>query len=239
MTGTPQWLYLMRLGGATILLEDGSTLFMSLGCYLIQMSDGTNILIDSGYPPDHEQPPDDTAKSVLEYLTEMGLTPDDIHIVVVTHFDIDHAGYNDVFTKAEHIIQRRHYEIARSGDERYASIRNHWDNPALKYRLIDGDLELSPGVTLLETNGHAPGHQSVLVRLPNTGTVLLAIDAVMLERLFTPERKAGGDHENEAELRASTQKLLDIVQRENVVLTVFGHEGQQWETLKIAPDYYD
>ena len=44
--------------------------------------------------------------------------------------------------------------------------------------MVDGDTELLPGVTLIETSGHAPGHQSVLVRLPKTGAVLLVIDAV-------------------------------------------------------------
>jgi N-acyl homoserine lactone hydrolase len=49
---------------------------------------------------------------------------------------------------------------------------------------VDGDTELLPGLTLLETSGHTPGHQSVLVRLPQTGPVLLAIDAVVMERFF-------------------------------------------------------
>ena len=44
-----------------------------------------------------------------------------------------------------------------------------WDSPALRYRLLDGDTELLPGITLVESGGHVPGHQSVLVRLPETG----------------------------------------------------------------------
>lgn len=39
-------------------------------------------------------------------------------------------------------------------------------------------------------------------------------------------------------LRASTRKLLDLVQREQVTLTIFGHDGEQWQTLKKAPDSY-
>lgn len=96
-----------------------------------------------------------------------------------------------------------------------------------------------PGVTLLETGGHAPGHQSVLVRLPQTGPVLLAIDAVMLQRLFTPDRAAWPVDDNEEQLRASTRKLLDLFEREQVALVVFGHDGEQWQTLKKAPAYYE
>jgi hypothetical protein len=35
------------------------------------------------------------------------------------------------------------------------------------------------------------------------------------------------------------EKLFDLVQREQVALTVFGHDKQQWPTLKKAPAYYD
>jgi N-acyl homoserine lactone hydrolase len=105
--------------------------------------------------------------------------------------------------------------------------------------LIDGGTEILPGLTLIETSGHAPGHQSMLVHLPRTGPVLLAIDAVAMQRLFTPERQAQPHDDDEDQLRASTRKLLDLVERERVTLVVFGHDGQQWQTLKRAPDYYD
>jgi len=159
-------------------------------CYLVETSDGKHILIDSGLPADAPLPPGtpkaQNEKNVIEQLTDLGLRPDDIDILVCTHFDMDHAGYHDAFRQAEFIVQREHYELARSGHPRFAAIRAHWDHPALRYRLIDGDTELLPGLTLLETSGHTPGHQSVLVRLPQTGPVLLTIDAVMMQRLFTP-----------------------------------------------------
>src|SRR6266700_3014348 len=118
-SATPQRLYLMQLSTTTIPLAAGQGLAMSSGCYLVQTSDGKNILIDSGLP----------------------------------------AGYNDAFPQAELIVQREHYELARSGHPRFAAARVHWDHPALRYRLIDGDTELLHGLTLLETSGHTPGHQ--------------------------------------------------------------------------------
>ncbi|HEX5441848.1 MAG TPA: N-acyl homoserine lactonase family protein, partial [Ktedonobacterales bacterium] len=147
--------------------------------------------------------------------------------------------YHDAFTQAELVAQRTHYELAHSGHPRYAAARAHWDNPALRYRLIDGDTELLPGVMLVETSGHCPGHQSVLLDLPQTGKILLAIDAVAMERLFTPERRAWPLDDDEGQLRASTRKLLDLVERERVALVVFGHDGQQWEALRKAPEYYE
>ena len=240
---TPQRLYLMQLSTTTIPLATGQTLAMSSGCYLVQTSDGKNILIDSGLPADYTPPPGtppaEHEKNVLEHLANLGLHPDDISLLICTHFDVDHAGYHDVFTKAELVVQRKHYELARGGHPRFAAARPHWDHPALRYRLIEGDTELLPGLILLETSGHAPGHQSVLVSLPQTGKVLLAIDAVVLQRLFTPDRRAWPTDDNEEQLRTSTRKLLDLVEREHVELVVFGHDGQQWQILKKAPDYYE
>jgi N-acyl homoserine lactone hydrolase len=241
--GTPQRLYLMQLGTATVPLAAGQMLAMSSGCYLVQMSDGKNILIDSGlsadYQPSSGTPPTENEKNVIKHLADLGLHPDDIDLLICTHFDVDHAGYHDAFAKAELIVQRQHYVLARSGHPRFAPSRAHWDQPALRYRLIDGDTELLPGLALVETSGHTPGHQSVLVRLPQTGPVLLTIDAVMMQRLFTPDRRAWPMDDNEEQLRASTRKLLELVEREEVTLVVFGHDGQQWQTLKKAPAYYE
>ena len=237
-----QRLYLFQLSTTTIPRAGGQKLEMSSGCYLVQTSEGQNILIDSGLPADFAQPgmpPAENEKNVLEHLDALGLQPDDIDILICTHFDVDHAGYHDAFTHAELIVQRTHYELARGGHPRFAPARAHWDHPALRYRLIDGDLELRPGLTLIETSGHVPGHQSVLLHLPHTGPVLLAIDAVVMQRLFTLDRKAWPTDDDEDQLLTSTGKLLDLAEHEHVQLTVFGHDGSQWQTLTKAPAYYE
>jgi N-acyl homoserine lactone hydrolase len=242
-TSVPQKLYLMQLSLSTLPTATGQTLEMVSGCYLVEMSDGKYILVDSGLPSDYTPaagtPKAREEKNVLEHLADLGLRPEDITMLICTHFDIDHAGYHDAFTKAELIVQRKQYELAQSGHPRFASGRSHWDHPELQYRLIDGDTEILPGLTLLETSGHTPGHQSVLVHLPQIGPVLLAIDAVMMQRGFTPDRRAWPMDDNEEQLRASTRKLLDLVERDHVALIIFGHDGQQWQTLKKAPAYYD
>lgn len=148
---------------------------------------------------------------------------------------MDHRGFHDSFLNPEFIVQREHYELTHSGHPRFAHARPQWDHPALRYRLVHGDTELLPGLTLLETSDYAPDDQSVLLRLPQTGRVLLASDAVMMQRLFTMDRKAWPKDDNEADLLASTSRLLNCVEREQVRLVVFGHDGAQWRTLKKAP----
>jgi N-acyl homoserine lactone hydrolase len=76
------------------------------------------------------------------------------------------------------------------------------------------------------------------VRLPHSGNILLAIDAVMMQSQFTPDRKPGPRDDDAEKTRASTLKLLEIVKNENIALTVFGHDGTQWPHLKRSPDCY-
>lgn len=238
----PSRLYLLQLSTTSVPLGEGRTLEMVLGCYLVKTRDGRHILIDTGLAPDTKPsaaPPARDESNVIRQLESLGLQPANIDTVICTHFDVDHAGFHDSFPNTEFVVQRTHYEAARSGHPRCADARPHWDHPSLCYRLIDGDTELLPGISLLETSGHIKGHQSVLVRLPHTGPVLLAIDAVMMQRLFTPDRKAWPNDEDEDQLRTSTRKLLQIAESEGVSIVIFGHDGEQWQTLKRSPDFYD
>jgi N-acyl homoserine lactone hydrolase len=208
-------------------------------CYLVQTTDGKNILIDTGLPevmPEGESE-FENGRDVIEQLASLGLRPDDIDTVISTHYDGDHAGRHAAFTKAQYVVQRVHHLDAMS-NPRFASIRSQWDQPMERIRLVDGDTELLLGLELIETSGHVPGHQSVLLRLPQTGAVLLTVDAVPFAEGFTRNEQDSETNPDAAATRASTMKLLDLVEREDVGLVIFGHDKEQWETLKKAPAFY-
>ena len=236
---TPRRLYLMRV--ATI-VAGGQT--APAPAYLIQLDDGTNILVDSGFAADIETGDEmriEVERDVVAQLAALGLRPADIGTVVCTHLDPDHAGQHHLFTNAEFVVQGAHDAAARAGGERYAAARPIWDNPATRWRLIDSDTELVPGVELIESSGHVLGHQSVLVRLSHTGPVLLGIDALPFDLTgFTPEdRPLTPMDVDEAATRASTRKLLNLVEREGVRLIIYGHDEIQWRSLTLAPAYYE
>ena len=232
----PQRLYLMQVG----LMPDYE---IPIVCYIVQTGDGRNILIDSGLPEimPEEEKDFKNGKDVIEQLASIGLKPDDIDTVISTHYDIDHAGRHAAFTKAQYVVQRVHHLDAAS-NPRFAANRPQWDQPMERIRLVDGDTELLPGLELIETSGHVPGHQSVLVRLPKTGAILLPIDAVPFGEGFTrDEQDDSSDRSNpDAEaIRASTIKLLDLVEREHIGLVIFGHDTEQWKGMKMLPEYYE
>ena len=213
--------------------------------YLIRMDDGTNVLVDTGLPllEPGADPPFWASwlgerDNVISRLAELGLAPRDIALLVCTHFDFDHAGRHDAFPEAELIVQRRHYAVARE-HPRFAATRPLWDRPDRRWRFVEGDTTLFPGVELIESSGHVPGHQSVLVRLPETGPVLLAIDAIAHASHLDPEtRPIQGADMDEAGVRAATRKLVGIARREAATLIVHGHDPEQWPTLRKSPDCY-
>lgn len=209
-------------------------------CYLVQTGDGKNILIDSGLPEILPEEASDfvNGQDVIEQLASIGLKPADIDTVVSTHYDIDHAGRHAAFTKARYVVQRLHHLDAAT-NPRYAALRPQWDQPMERIQLVDGDTDLLPGLELIETSGHVPGHQSVLVWLPKTGPIILTIDAVPFAEGFTRDAPDDGSNPDAEAIRASTNKLLDLVEREKVGLVIFGHEQGQWEGLKKLPEYYE
>lgn len=229
----PQRLYLMQVG-------EMPEYQIPIVCFLVQTGDGKNILIDSGLPEiiPEEGSDFENGQDVLEQLASLGLGPDNIDTVISTHYDLDHAGRHAAFTKAHYVVQRVHHADAAT-NPRFAALRSQWDQPEERIRLLDGDTELLPGLELIETSGHVPGHQSVLLRLPKTGAILLTIDAVPFGEGFNRDVPDDESNPDAAAIRASTLKLLELVERESIELVIFGHDKGQWETLKRAPAFYD
>src|SRR4029079_12047569 len=125
-----------------------------------------------------------------------------IDIVISTHYDGDHAGRHAAFTQAQYVVQRAHHVDAAS-NPRFAYVRPQWDQPLERIRLVGGDTQLLPGLELIDTSGHAIGHQSLLVRLPKTGAVLLTIDAVPFADGFTRDEQDDGSNPDAPAIRAS------------------------------------
>jgi N-acyl homoserine lactone hydrolase len=235
-------LYLLHLG--SMIADD-----TPIPGYLVQLDDGTNIVIDTGYRPGsfgEDLHPERAAfrvhpeDAIVSHLARLGLQPDDIDYVISSHFDPDHAGYLDVFPRAAIVVQRSHLAAARASNlPRFLATRPAWDLPDERYLQVEGDTELLPGVELIETSGHVPGHQAVLLRLPTTGPVLLPIDAMdATEESDPPTEQANPFDMDAVAAAASRRKLQAIRSREGVVLTIFGHDRHQWPTLRKAPDYY-
>jgi glyoxylase-like metal-dependent hydrolase (beta-lactamase superfamily II) len=115
--------------------------------------------------------------SVEKNLHALGVAPESIDVVVMTHLHFDHSGgttkrtaqgnVEPVFKRARHVIQRGEYEDANHPHERNrASYLAENFAPLAEaglLQLVDGATAIAPGVSVLPTPGHTAHHQSVLI----------------------------------------------------------------------------
>jgi N-acyl homoserine lactone hydrolase len=229
-------------------LNDGNLVKLPVPSYLIKLDDGKNLLIDTGMSRLHITDPQATWRGTemvdvlvpemqpednLEVrLAELDVRPTDIDYVINTHLHFDHAGNNDLFQRATFFVQREHYDFAKD-NLRFPN--QYWNLPKLKYELLDGEMELFPGIEVLLTPGHAPAHESVMVRLPETGNMVVCGDAVYTKENLD-HASWGGQADPEAAAE-SAAKLQRIAQEQSATL-LFGHDPAQAKQFHRSPQSY-
>lgn len=154
---------------------------------LLQTKDG-NMLIDSGIGNDKMS---DKMKrnqgvteesSVSESLSKLGLTPQDIHIVLMTHLHFDHASgltkkengqLTSVFPNARIYVSEVEWNEMRSPNIRSRNTywRENWEPIAHQVQTFQKDIEITEQVRMVHTGGHSDGHAIVLVQ--DKGDILL------------------------------------------------------------------
>lgn len=215
----------------------------SNNCYLIHHTAGGYLLWDTGVPdavagmPDGMQnrpgaPVWRRPKTLLAQLAELGLTPEDIKLVAVSHFHPDHAGNVDLFPSATVLIQRAEYDFAFAQPRIPFSAGHPVDK-------LEGDKDVfgDGSVMIFSTPGHTPGHQSLLVRLPKTGNLILSGDAVHFRSNWDNRRVPGFSFDN-VKTAASMQRIADMMAKHHAQLWI-NHDKPQSDSLKRSPQYYE
>ncbi|NLS18519.1 N-acyl homoserine lactonase family protein [Rhizobium sp. P40RR-XXII] len=194
---------------------------------------------------DSYQPMMTEGQGCLAQLAKLGISHEEIRFVALSHLHSDHSGAVGRFPNATHIVQRREYEYAFAPDwfAAGAYIRRDFDRPGLKWHFLEGaatngyDLYGDGALRMIFTPGHSVGHQSFLVQLSNTGTILLTIDAA-----YTL------DHWNEKALPGLMASAVDTVRSvgklralagQTDAMVVTGHDPEVWPRFRQAPAYYD
>ena len=214
-------------------------------CWLVRTRD-TTVLFDTGLSPravpgllrndPYARFTDEDR--LVRRLQALGLEPGDIDVVVLSHLHYDHAGGADQLPRAELVAQRDEYAYAHHPAPFFASFyyRKNFDLPGAKWRLLDGDTELAPGLTVLRSEGHTPGHQSLLVELPESGPVILAGDCCYWQEHIDQERVPG--------VVWDPTRAMHSIKRLKTVARLLGgrifpsHDPVFWQTVKQAPEAY-
>lgn len=151
------------------------------------------VLIDTGLNPDGLGDPEKTwgervktippimypEDDIRRGLERINVNTNEVKYVINTHLHWDHTGGNRFFKNAVFFVQKSEYRFAMYPDHhlRLSYMKNHFDVD-VNYQLIEGDYELLPGVMIIHTPGHTPGHQSILITLNDSRKFIVGGDAV-------------------------------------------------------------
>ena len=226
-------------------VKDGHRVHIPVNAYLVSLDDGRLVLVDTGMSRLHVDDPELTWRgtpaentllpvmgkedSLLFRLAALGVAPQEIDVVVNTHLHFDHAGNNDLLGSATFYVQREQYESAKDNP---AFPNQYWNLPSLSYELVDGDAPLFPGLEVRATPGHCPGHQSVVVELEETGSVIVCGDAVYCQDNYDHDSWSG---QADPEAARESGERLRALAEERRALMIYGHDPEQFRTLRIAP----
>lgn len=224
-------------------LNEGKTMDFVDSCYLVKHAKGwflwdTGIADSVAAMPNGLTPADPKAvtwrrpKTLAAQLEQLGLKPDDIKAMAVSHTHPDHIGNVELFPQAMLYVQKAEYDWPAANNEpRF--------KPSHPVELLSGDKDVfgDGSVTILSTPGHTPGHQSLLVKLPKTGAVILSGDAVHFKDNWD-NRRVPGMNVNKDQSAASMQKIADTLAREKGQLWI-NHDKAQRDIQKMSPEFYD
>lgn len=160
--------------------DDRNRITLAMNAALVKAG-GLTILVDTGAGEKEDEKFRDLyalgPSLLLEALSNRGVAPEDVDVVVNTHLHFDHAGGNTfrdgsghvraTFPKARYLVQKREYEDALSAHERNrASYLDHNFKPLFdsgQMELLDGEEEIAPGVRALPLPGHTMGMQGIFI----------------------------------------------------------------------------
>jgi len=240
----------------TAMRDFGKMIDIPVAMYMIEHPNGL-VIFDTGVNPEVAQPNDPhnywggvadaffptvTREEIIDKQVEkIGHKAEHVKYVIYSHFHLDHVGGIELFPNATHIAQKEELKTAWWPEpwQRPAFVQKDFDDARnFNYNQLEGDWDLFGDgcITIMSTPGHTQGHESVIVRLPKTGTVVLTGDAAYL-----PENLQGalpGIVWNPEKAMDSIEKFKWIRDRENGQVW-FSHDPEQYNAHKHPPEFYE
>jgi len=221
---------------------------MVASCYLIRHDDGL-MMWDVGINDAIGDMPEgltvaggkihlEVKNTLADQMAAIDVAATDIDHIAFSHTHPDHTGNANRFTKAVWYIQEAEYDAAFGPDAAKFNF-----NPALYEGLKDNEIVKLKGnrdifgdgsVVILSTPGHTPGHQSLLVMLPETGPIVLSGDLWHFRTQFENRRVPAFNFDKYMTLH-SMSEVQDLLKERGGTLWI-QHDKEQNRTLPHAPD---
>jgi glyoxylase-like metal-dependent hydrolase (beta-lactamase superfamily II) len=207
-------------------------------CYIVK-HDNDYLLWDTGHAM---TTPNFAPKvSIVDQLAKINVTPDQIKYVGISHYHGDHTGQVASFPKATLLLGTREWE-AISAPKPAEGVNfkpfEGWIKGENKVEPLplgpDKDVFGDGSVIVLRTPGHTPGHSALLVRLPQTGAVILSGDAVHFRENYDTDGVPIFNYDR-AQTLASIERIKKIVASQKAKL-IIQHDARDVDKLPVLPE---
>lgn len=205
--------------------DDRNRVTLAANCLLVEAADGRRILCDTGLGErwtdrERDRFAIETPRRLPAELAELGLGPEDVDLVILSHLHFDHAGGatttgadgspEPAFPNATYWVQAWEREEARRPHERHRASyrREDWEplETAGCLHVLEGDAEVAPGVFVELAPGHCPGLQ--VIRVESAGeTLVFPSDLVPTSSHLPPAWNMGFDLDVRAVVNAKRRLL--------------------------------
>lgn len=227
----------------------GQSKTLAASCYLIRHGDDLMIW-DTGLPAamkgkpiDPKLPMDATVTTTLvEQLAELGIKPEDIGRVGISHFHFDHIGQASSFPGATLLIGAADWNelSAKTPDKRLnPDAVRHWISGGGKVEPVLGDRDVfgDGSVRMVDLPGHTPGHHALMVKLKNKGNVLLSGDQAHFNENYESEGVPDFNTDR-ADTLASFKRFKEMA-RDSKATVIIQHEPADIAKLPAFPQAAD
>ena len=214
-----------RLGGS----PDGETLALPMLTFVIRTG-GKTVLVDTGIGPTlgslGRSGFGGTVGHLPRGLKEASIDPANVDAVVFTHLHADHIGWNvrdrdgkpvPMFPNADYIVSTTEWAFWSSTESRDIARNVRTIESAGQLRTVGDGFEPAPGVSMLSTPGHTPGHCSVLVVAEGAGCVITGDAAHHPAEFEDPELQPPYDSDPEL-AKESRLALAERAERDGLIV---------------------
>ena len=179
-------------------------------------------------------------RTLASQLAAIGLTPDSIKYVGLSHLHADHSGNIGLFPHAVFLVAAAELPWARStptpeGVE--APLVAPLEHARIETFEKDRDVFGDGSVRILKAPGHTPGHCMLLLRLPKSGPVLITGD-LFHQRRSLKERLVPRVNTSRADTLASINRFEGLVKATGARV-VIPHERQDFQALPAFPGFLE
>jgi N-acyl homoserine lactone hydrolase len=153
-----------------------------------------------------------------------GTTISDIGIAANCHLHFDHCGGNPALGQIPVFVQEIELDTARQTQD--------YTLPELiegsRFERVAGEVELLPGVFLIPTPGHTPGHQSLVVRRPDGAVIVAGQSHDTASEYAAGQLAWRARRDGHGEPLPDIPQWLDVIQNYDPRVVYFAHDRSAW-----------